>query len=91
MRTTRARPFILLQDSTIEPRATIGTIVFDCLKYDYGLASDDTEMTGVKHVSVTLDPEGGYPSFTIPISALSAIDAKRDQTGAWEWLDAQAK
>ena len=50
-----------------------GTICYDLMKHDYGLASDDTRLTGVPHVSVTLDPEGGYPSFTIVAADLEEI------------------
>lgn len=42
-----------------------GTIVYDFVHYDYGLASDDTRGFGHPHVSVTLDQAGGYPSFTV--------------------------
>lgn len=45
---------------------TIGQIVYTCKSYDYGCANDDTKFTGIKHISVTLDPEGKYPFFTIP-------------------------
>lgn len=53
-----------------------GTIVFDCANYDYGVASDDTRMTGVEHVSVSEKADGGYPFFTIPKAALERIDDK---------------
>lgn len=43
-----------------------GTIVYDAGCYDYSLAADDTRLTGVEHVSVTLNSSGGYPFFTIP-------------------------
>lgn len=42
-----------------------GTIVYDPAVYDYGLSSDDSRYTGITHVSVTLDPAGGYPLFTV--------------------------
>lgn len=44
-----------------------GTKVYRCTRYDYGLASDDTRMTGILHISVTLNSDGDYPSFTIPV------------------------
>lgn len=47
-----------------------GDTVYDCKGHDYGLARDDTESTGVKHISVTLDPNGGYPFFTVPVRLL---------------------
>ena len=50
-----------------------GDIVYGLNKYDYGLASDDTRATGFKHISVTLDPTGDYPSFTIPVHNLEEL------------------
>lgn len=50
-----------------------GTVVYDFMFHDYGLASDDSRYTGIEHVSVTMDPEGGYPSFTIPKHKLKEI------------------
>jgi hypothetical protein len=52
----------------------VGTIVYDLRGYDYGLASDDTRFTGIVHVSVTLKPDGDYPSFTIARDSLERID-----------------
>lgn len=43
-----------------------GATVYQCAHHDYGCARDDTNNTGIEHVSVTLDAEGGYPFFTIP-------------------------
>lgn len=43
----------------------VGTICYAQAGHDYGLANDDTRWTGHKHVSVTLDRDGGYPGFTI--------------------------
>jgi hypothetical protein len=53
-------------DSELEPAATKGTTVYECVAHDYGCASDDTRITGVPHISVTLKPDGGYPFFTHP-------------------------
>lgn len=50
-----------------------GTIVYDLRGYDYGLASDDTRITGIHHVSVTLKPDGDYPSFTIQKNSLEIV------------------
>lgn len=63
----------ILEDSRLERKAVKGAIVYKFVRYDYGLASDDTRMTSVPHVSVTLDPEGGYPSFTVPETAIREI------------------
>lgn len=50
-----------------------GTIVAKAKFYDYGLSSDDTRLTGVHHISVTKDLEGGYPFFTIPTYKLVEV------------------
>ena len=51
-----------------------GTTVYSLRGHDYGLASDDSRMTGVEHKSVTLDPNGDYPSFTIQTKSLERIE-----------------
>jgi len=50
-----------------------GTVVYDSVKHDYGLASDDTRLTGVEHVSVTLNEDGDYPTFTVALDNLEKI------------------
>lgn len=69
----------LKSDSQLEPRAKAGTIVYGIAGHDYGLASDDSRITGVPHTSVTLDPQGGPPSFTIPTDALEVVKTLRDR------------
>lgn len=49
--------------------------VYQCKGHDYGLASDDSRATGIEHVSVTLDPTGDYPFFTIPKTDLEEVAA----------------
>jgi GH25 family lysozyme M1 (1,4-beta-N-acetylmuramidase) len=56
----------------------VGTIVRHCTGHDYGCANDDTRETGIHHVSVTLDPEGGYPFFTIPREDLEVVEPSHD-------------
>jgi hypothetical protein len=51
-----------------------GQTVYDTKGHDYGLANDDTRMTGIEHVSVTLDENGEYPFFTIPKADLEKIE-----------------
>ena len=63
----------LLTDSKIEAAATKGTIVYGLMKADYGLASDDTRITGIEHRSLTLNPDGDYPSFTHPVRDLERV------------------
>lgn len=58
--------FRLKTDSTLELKATAGTIVFEFTGCDYGLSDDDTRHTGIEHVSVTLRRGGGHSSFTHP-------------------------
>jgi hypothetical protein len=64
----------LLKDSTIQSNAKAGMMVYTCKNPDYGVANHDTRMTGEKHISVTLDPEGGYPFFTVRVSNLEEQD-----------------
>ena len=65
--------FLLKTDNTHGlPNAKAGDVVYSLRYADYGLASEDSRKTGVQHRSVTLDPDGGYPSFTHPVSQLEA-------------------
>lgn len=50
-----------------------GDIVYGAVKYDYGLATDDYRMTGIPHKSVTIEPDGDYPYFTVPTHLLEEI------------------
>jgi hypothetical protein len=67
------KQYRLLTDSTTEPKATKGTVVQKCRMHDYGCASDDTRITCVHHISLTLDVDGGYPFFTHPFKDLEEI------------------
>jgi len=55
-----------------------GTIVFDQIGHDYGLASDDTEITGKEHITVTLNADEDYPGFTVPVSDLELLQGEQD-------------
>lgn len=68
-----ARKFQLLSNSSIESVGTIGRTVYACTGCDYGCASDDTRLTGVEHISVTLKEDGSYPFFTHPKHLLKEI------------------
>lgn len=60
-------PWLLAVDRCIRDQCwRAGTAVYPFTSYDYGLASDDTRATGLEHVSVTEDPAGGTPAFTVP-------------------------
>ena len=61
-----------LANDRVEHKA--GAIVYPFFGHDYGLSRDDTHATGVAHTSVTLDPKGGYPFFTVPQSGLEQHD-----------------
>lgn len=64
-----------------------GTVVYRQSGHDYGLAGDDTRLTGVEHISVTLNKNGDYPGFTIPRYLLEEITAeeaeKSTDNGPW--------
>jgi len=72
--------FVLLRDR-FEHKA--GTIIYRAKSYDYGCASDDGALTGKPHTSMTLEPSGDYPFFTVPdedFSPASGIAARSDET-----------
>lgn len=51
----------------------VGTICYEFNKHDYGCARDDSCYTGVTHTSVTIDPAGDYPFFTVPFQDLEIL------------------
>lgn len=53
--------------------AEAGDIVYEQSVHDYGLASDDTRHTGYPHISVTVNSDGAYPFFTVPVRDLEEI------------------
>ncbi|AWH15524.1 hypothetical protein [Pseudomonas phage 98PfluR60PP] len=63
----------MLSNSTIESEATKGKTVYKSTKHDYGCASDDTRITGVEHISLSLKPDGDYPFFTHPVHLLKEL------------------
>lgn len=63
----------VLDNSLAAQPVAVGTIVYECHGHDYGCANDDTMIRGFPHVSVTLDPQGGYPFFTIPEHDLEEV------------------
>jgi hypothetical protein len=66
--------YTLLADSKIEPSAKAGATVYDCAGHDYGCANDDTRFTGIEHKSVTLNADGDYPFFTVPVRDLQRVE-----------------
>ena len=75
-KTMTPKKYRMLKDSKICAEAKAGVTVYKLLLNDYGLANDDTRLGGIKCISITLDPEGGYPFFTVPESHVEAIDAE---------------
>ncbi len=59
------RRYRMLKDSTSDQELKAGTIVYSCVMHDYGMAGDDTRLTGEPRISVTLKSDGGYPFFTV--------------------------
>lgn len=47
-----------------------GDTVYRCSQHDYGIARDDSNATGIEHISVTFNDQGQYPFFTIPVEDL---------------------
>lgn len=60
----------LLEDPDNSSIAHAGDMVYDCKMCDYGSASTDSVMFKEPYISVTLDPEGDYPFFTVPVRQL---------------------
>lgn len=63
----------ITEDGTNAGKHPAGTICYSLLGTDYGCASDDTRITGIEHVSMTLKPDGSYPFFTIQRKSLEPI------------------
>jgi hypothetical protein len=52
-----------------------GTIVYDFVGHDYGLARQDTMEYDVEHVSVTINEDNSKtPFFTVAVTDLERID-----------------
>lgn len=64
---------IIRSDRAADKSVAPGDTVYDSKGYDYGCSSDDTRYTGIEHISVTLDIDGGYPFFTIPVVDLQEL------------------
>lgn len=75
MKAYSPRRFVVLDEREIrgEVLAPKGAVVFDQWAYDYGLANDDTRMSGVEHRTVTFNANGDSPGFTIPEAALREL------------------
>lgn len=67
------KQFRVIREDRAAMEVEIGDIVYDSIKHDYGLANDDTRITGIEHVSVTFKEDGDYPFFTIPRQDLEEL------------------
>lgn len=57
-------------------------IVYECIQDDFECAYFESLHTGVKHISVTGDPAGGYPYLTVPMSQLRELKSTRQEEPA---------
>jgi len=79
------RKFVIVEGGLLHPDSPddgmidVGTIVYQCAEPDYGTALEDTLWTNRLHVSVTLDPSGGYPFFTIEKARLQELRMAANQ------------
>jgi hypothetical protein len=69
----KPKKYKLLQFSSTGNRPA-NTVVYEAMVYDYNLAADDTAYTGKLHISVTLNENGDYPTFTVPLHNLEEIN-----------------
>lgn len=68
------KKYLVLRDSELEKRAVKGTTVYSQAKTDYGLASQDTRALGYYCISVTLNSDGDYPGFVMPLHDLHLVE-----------------
>ena len=57
--------------SDVELKA--GDFVYSLRGPDYGLANMDSRGYGEEYTSVTLNEDGDYPGFTVPVRLLEAV------------------
>lgn len=55
-----------------------GQTVYELLEDDFGAAEIDSHDTGIKHLSVTANPDGSYPGFTVPVMDLQALNQETE-------------
>ena len=51
----------------------VGTVCYEFHGHDYGCSREDTEFSGVSHISMTLNADGSGPYFTIPVEDLEPM------------------
>lgn len=47
--------------------------VYEFTAHDYGCSNDDTRIRGIPHITLTRNPSGGYPFFTIPLEDVTEV------------------
>lgn len=57
----------------MDPPVNKGDVVYACTQDDFDTAISMSQITGIHHVSVTLDPTGDYPFFPIPTHNLEQM------------------
>lgn len=50
-----------------------GVTLYKCKLTDYGLASQDTRQFGFQCISVTQDPNGGHPCYSVAVHDLEEV------------------
>lgn len=65
--------FKVLRADRANDHVKVGDIVTLAAGSDFGLAREDTQFTGLEHISVSLKEGGAYPIFTIPTCDLERI------------------
>lgn len=70
---TRKAYTVLDAEGSADETIVAGDTVYYCVGHDYGTAAEDTRRLGVHHVSMTRDPDGNYPFFTIPRKDLKEV------------------
>lgn len=51
-----------------------GTLVYPCTVYDFGLAEWDSFNCNDEFISVSTQPDGSYPVFTVSTSELENVE-----------------
>lgn len=65
--------YIVLKQSELEPKATVGSVVYPIRRPDYGTARDDERSLGVPCRSVTLNEDGDYPFFVMACEDMQVV------------------
>lgn len=64
----------LLKVPSNSEETEVGTVVYDLLDGEAGLAAGDTRFEGVEYTLVTLQEDGSSPGFSAPTSDIELIE-----------------